>query len=113
MGELGTAWQDVDESAHVNVFDSFEKQKYDWRQQPEMTLVSASCKPEVVYYSGVAVLLKALKAMGVNAVYGAGRGLMTVSKLKNLACAYEVFREERGLPLTYNVVYGLLQNRQT
>ena len=68
-----------------------------------------SLNPEVLFYPDVISLLRELKSLGVNTVLEGQRGLMTRSKLNQLQKAYELHRTDAGLPLTYQVIYGVLQ----
>ena len=107
MHELDTAWQAVDEGMHTNSFLSFAEQKH--RLTTESLKLNAwHAQTETLFYPDVKSLLRELKALGVNTVCSPNKGLMTRKKLEALCDAYESFRREEGLPLSYNVVYGQL-----
>ncbi len=109
MAELISAWRGVDKGNHTNTFEPFEYQKTCLERPQKLKLVSLICQSEIQYYSNTMRLLRELKALGVNTVHSANRGLMTRRKLNSFTTAYESFREERGLPLTYRVVYGVVR----
>lgn len=108
LKELDLAWRAVGEYERVNRFDSGVLQKQQVHSC-SMVPVMFSQKAETVYYPDVISLLRSLKALGVNTVLAGRNGLVTRSKLKGLQQAYESFRTEVGLPLTYQVLYGVLQ----
>ncbi|WP_062263937.1 malonyl-ACP O-methyltransferase BioC [Endozoicomonas arenosclerae] len=108
MGELNEAWKQVDSNIHVNGFESFEHQK---KQVLESCFKQQSFKQqtETLYYPELFQLLRELKALGVNTVHSRQPGLMTRGRLLQLQEAYETFRVDAGLPLSYQVLYGILR----
>ena len=108
LQELDQAWQAIAETNRVNRFDVSEHQHQQVMESP-LQVISFRQQPETLFYPDVVSLLKELKALGVNTVLSGSQGLMTRTKLQGLQQAYEVFRTEAGLPLTYQVVYGVLQ----
>ena len=106
--ELDLAWQAVAETNRVNQFDSFESQSLSVKNST-FDALSFDQRAETLFYSDVVSLLKELKALGVNTVLSGHQGLMTRNKLQGLQVAYEIRRAEQGLPLTYQVIYGVLQ----
>ncbi|MGI9274630.1 MAG: malonyl-ACP O-methyltransferase BioC [Endozoicomonas sp.] len=108
MGELRRAWSAVDRHVHVNGFESLDVQRHKI-QQSGFEIQSYRQQTETLYYDSVNRILRELKALGVNTVHSRGQGLMTRSRLMGLQQAYEAFRQDRGLPLSYKVVYGVLR----
>ena len=108
--ELDSAWQAINEPFRVNQFDAFERQSGIIRQGV-MEIGSLTVTPEVLYYPDVFSLLRALKSLGVNTVLAGQQGLMTRRKLHGLRQAYEIYRTKAGLPLTYQVIYGVLKKK--
>ena len=109
LTELSQAWCQVDGYSHVNQYDTFDAQ---------LQQVAASDfepgflkqQAEVLHYPDTSLLLKELRALGVNTVTeGACSGLMTRRRLLAFRDAYENLRRPSGLPLTYQVVYGALR----
>ena len=107
MQELQLAWAAVDQHSHVNGFEPYSVQKRILQQSP-FKVHSFKQQTETVYYPSVPRLLKDLKALGVNAVPLRQQGLMSKSRMVKMQNAYEEFRTEAGLPLSYQVLYGIL-----
>ena len=108
--ELDSAWRSIDEPCRVNQFDSFDDQARVVDNGP-FSVSSFSIESETLFYPDVFSLLRELKSLGVNTVLGGTQGLITRSKLHRLQGAYEQYRSSRGLPLTYQVIYGVLQKQ--
>lgn len=106
--ELDVAWRAIDEPMRVNQFDAFIHQSA-IVDQSGMEVCLFSEIPETLYYPDVFSLLRELKSLGVNTVLAGQQGLMTRSKFLRLQHAYETCRTEAGLPLTYQVIYGVLR----
>lgn len=108
MNELDRAWQQVDQQAHINRFAASAEQKAVLEASP-LILQSFCTQRETLYYPDLPTLFRALKALGVNTVRTGAGGLLTAARLKAVERAYEQFRQEPGLPLSYQVIYGRLQ----
>ncbi len=108
LSELDYAWRAVDEPDRVNQFACYEWQKK-IISSSTLNTVLLSRQTEVMYYQDVISLLRELKSLGVNTVLAGRNGLITRNKLQGLQRAYERFRTEMGLPLSYQVIYGTLQ----
>ncbi|WP_257294947.1 malonyl-ACP O-methyltransferase BioC [Endozoicomonas sp. YOMI1] len=108
LKELDSAWCLAGEKDRVNRFDSFDTQKQRLNAS-DLVRQAFSLKPETLFYSNVITLLRSLKALGVNTVLADKGGLVTRRKLAALQQAYEKIRQPEGLPLTYQVIYGVLQ----
>ena len=109
MAELSLAWQLVDNASHTNTFMPFLEQKNHF-EAGFPNIHTLRCQTEKLSYPNVKTLLKDLKALGVNAVLSPNKGLTTRNRLEALEFAYEGFRRNDGLPLSYQVVYGCLEN---
>ena len=112
MHELKQAWDAVDRHVHVNDFDAYSTQKQ-CVQQSVFQMHSFKLQNETVYYPSVMQLLRDMKALGVNTVPSRQNGLMSRQRILKLQDAYEVFRTDTGLPLSYQVVYGILHKPQS
>ncbi|MFK0570867.1 malonyl-ACP O-methyltransferase BioC [Endozoicomonas sp.] len=108
LKELDAAWCLAGESDRVNRFNRFEAQQQSIVQS-DFSPRTFSLKAETLYYPDIITLLRGLKALGVNTVLAGNDGLLTRRKLEVLKQAYESFRQPDGLPLTYQVIYGVLQ----
>ncbi|WP_422139137.1 malonyl-ACP O-methyltransferase BioC [Endozoicomonas sp. ALC020] len=108
MVELQEAWRQVDSHVHINGFDSFEQQRL-WLLESGFRQQSFKQQTETLYYPELFQMLRELKALGVNTVHGRPSGLVTRRRLTQLQEAYESFRADAGLPLSYQVLYGILR----
>ncbi|MGO0305574.1 malonyl-ACP O-methyltransferase BioC [Endozoicomonas acroporae] len=108
LAELDNAWCLAGEKHRVNRFDSFDTQQQ-YLKASDLVRQAFSLKPETLFYPDVISLLRSLKALGVNTVLADKGGLVTRRKLEALQQAYEQIRQPEGLPLTYQVLYGVLQ----
>ncbi|MDD7804562.1 MAG: malonyl-ACP O-methyltransferase BioC [Endozoicomonas sp. (ex Botrylloides leachii)] len=111
LQELQTAWRLVDEGCHTNSFLSFAEQKCVLHRS-RLKHHSFLSQVEQQFYPDLYSLLKELKALGVNTVSSPVTGLMTRKKLNALEIAYEALRQHKGLPLSYQVVYGHFEQTQ-
>ena len=108
LKELDKAWCLAGETDRVNRFDSFEIQKQ-CLNGSDLVRQAFSLKTETLFYPDMITLLRSLKSLGVNTVLADKGGLLTRRKLEALKQTYEQVRQPEGLPLTYQVIYGVLQ----
>ncbi|RMQ42947.1 Malonyl- O-methyltransferase [Pseudomonas cichorii] len=110
LHELRESWQSVDGLVHVNRFRELD----DYRQlcaASGLRVRSLEVRPHVLYYPDVRSLTHELKALGAhNLNPGRPGGLTGRARIMGLVQAYERFRQEAGLPATYQVVYAVLEN---
>ena len=108
LQELRDSWQAVDGFVHVNRFRRFEDYQ---RICGDSGLACHVLKvmPQTLFYPDVRSLTHELKALGAhNLNPGRPGGLTGRARMLALLNAYEEFRQPRGLPATYQVVYGVL-----
>ncbi len=107
--ELRDSWQAVDGMVHVNRFREFE----DYQQlcaASGLQVRSLNVLPHVLHYPDVRSLTHELKALGAHNINpGRPGGLTGRARISALIEAYEGFRQEKGLPATYQVVYAVLE----
>ncbi|USE36979.1 malonyl-ACP O-methyltransferase BioC [Endozoicomonas sp. SCSIO W0465] len=108
LKELDNAWCLAGEKDRVNRFDNFVTQKQ-CLNDSDLVRQAFSIKAETLFYPDLITLLHSLKSLGVNTVLADKGGLLTRRKLETLQQAYEKIRQPEGLPLTYQVIYGVLQ----
>jgi len=106
LSELRQSWAAVDEYSHVNFFldmhDLGDALYQSGLKNPVMDVDWLNFK-----YDSVRDIMKGLKAIGAhNITSQRPQGLMGKQKLKDMTAAYETRRTEKGLPVTYEVVYG-------
>ena len=108
LAELRESWRQVDGQVHVNRFRAF-GQYQSFCAESGLQLLSLVREPQVLHFADVGRLMHELKAIGArNLNPGRPSGLTGRARLRALSEAYEHFRDEAGLPATYQVVYGVL-----
>ncbi|MEE4342587.1 malonyl-ACP O-methyltransferase BioC [Pseudomonas alliivorans] len=107
--ELRESWQSVDGQVHVNRF----RREDDYRQlcaSSGLNVNILGVRPHVLHYPDVRSLTHELKALGAhNLNPGRPSGLTGRERILGLVQAYERFRQNAGLPATYQVVYAVLE----
>jgi malonyl-CoA O-methyltransferase len=107
--ELRDSWQAVDGMVHVNRFREFD----DYQRlcaASGLKVRSLDVLPHVLHYPDVRSLTHELKALGAHNINpGRPGGLTGRARIQALIEAYETFRQEKGLPATYQVVYAVLE----
>lgn len=106
LGELRSAWAEVDAHTHVNRF-------LDMHQVGESLTHAGLAEPVLdvdrieLGYPDTLTLMRDLKAIGAhNVTAGRPRTLLGRKRLERLSAAYETFRRGAQLPATYEVIYG-------
>ena len=109
LRELRDSWQAVDGLVHVNRFRELE----DYRRlcaASGLQIRSLEVRPHVLHYPDVRSLTHELKALGAhNLNLGRPNGLTGRERIRRLVEAYEGFRDDAGLPATYQAVYAVLE----
>jgi malonyl-CoA O-methyltransferase len=107
--ELRDSWQAVDGMVHVNRFRRLE----DYQRLCDasgLQIRSLEVQPHVLHYPDVRSLTHELKALGAhNLNPGRPGGLTGRARILALIEAYEHYRQQAGLPATYQVVYTVLE----
>ncbi|PYY70045.1 malonyl-[acyl-carrier protein] O-methyltransferase BioC [Pseudomonas jessenii] len=107
--ELRDSWREVDGMVHVNRFREFGVYQQ-LCAASGLRVVSLQNLPHVLHYPDVRSLTHELKALGAhNLNPGRPGGLTGRARIMGLIEAYEQFRQARGLPATYQVVYAVLE----
>jgi malonyl-CoA O-methyltransferase len=106
--ELRDSWQAVDGMVHVNRFR--EREAYQRLcADSGLSVRSLEVLPHVLHYPDVRSLTHELKALGAHNINpGRPGGLTGRARIQALMEAYERFRQEKGLPATYQVIYAVL-----
>ncbi|KRW58872.1 malonyl-ACP O-methyltransferase BioC [Pseudomonas sp. TTU2014-080ASC] len=109
LQELRDSWQAVDGFVHVNRF----RHLSDYQRLcagSGLTQLSVQVEPEYLFYPDLRSLTHELKALGAhNLNPGRPGGLTGRARMLALINAYEQFRQPQGLPVTYQVLYGVLR----
>lgn len=107
--ELRDSWQAVDGRVHVNRF----RHEDDYRQlcaASGLQVRILDVCPQVLHYPDVRSLTHELKALGAhNLNPGRPNGLTGRERIMGMVKAYEGFRQDAGLPATYQVLYAVLE----
>ena len=106
LKELRASWQAVDDGPHVNEF-------IDMHDVGDALLQSQYLDPVMdmeiiqVTYNDVKTIMRDLKQIGAhNVMQGRSHQITGKNKLSNMMKAYEEFRHNGVLPVTYEIVYG-------
>ena len=109
LGELRDSWKRVDGYVHVNRF----RTSVDYQRlcrKSGLSLLSIDEQSHVEHFADLRSLMRSLKDIGAHNVNpGRPSGLSGRARLQALQRAYECQREPEGLPLTYQVIYGVLR----
>lgn len=109
LHELRSSWQQVDGLVHVNRF----REQQDYQRlcaASGLSIRSLQVLPHVLHYPDVRSLTHELKALGAhNLNPGRPTGLTGRERMQGLLRAYEAFRDQQGLPATYQVLYAVLE----
>ena len=106
LKELRQSWAKVDELAHVNAFT-------DMHDVGDALMQSGFADPVMdmemltMTYEDVKTVMRDLKQIGAhNVMQGRSHTMTGKNKLKNMMHAYEEFRDDGLLPVSYEIVYG-------
>ncbi|MBW8190259.1 malonyl-ACP O-methyltransferase BioC [Neiella marina] len=108
LWQLKKAWLKVDDYDHVNRFASvanIDKAANHARLQKAIGVV----RPHTFWYPDIRALFGSIRDVGANTVIGSKRqGLIGRQLWQKFQQAYDRFRTEEGLPLTYQIYYGVV-----
>jgi malonyl-CoA O-methyltransferase len=109
LAELKQAWASVDNLQHVNNFETAEDlEKY--IDDSGFEVENISCHTELDFYDDIRGLTDSLKRIGAhNMTQGRSKALTSAGKVKAFKVAMEAYREDEGLPASYNVFTCLLR----
>ncbi|WP_444943410.1 malonyl-ACP O-methyltransferase BioC [Microbulbifer sp. ZKSA006] len=102
--ELKQSWAQVDGGVHVNQFLPAAQ----WREAALHSGLAGAVRDELrlLHFDSLRQLMRELKGVGAHNINrAADKGMTGRRKLQRLSTAYEDRREERGLPVTYEVIY--------
>ncbi|MDD0845276.1 malonyl-ACP O-methyltransferase BioC [Pseudomonas sp. Gutcm_11s] len=112
LQELRDSWQAVDGFVHVNRFRRFE----DYQAlcaESGLQVLTLERRAKTLHFADLRELSRSLKDLGAhNLNPGRPGGLTGPARIRALMEAYEQRRTERGLPLTYQVVHGVLRKEE-
>jgi len=106
LKELRACWRQVDDAVHVNQFTDMHDIG-DTLLQVGFADPVMEAETITVNYTSVDKLMADLRAIGANVTaQGSRTGLTAPSVLTRLRQAYDVYRVDKLLPASYEVVYG-------
>ncbi|WP_263144464.1 malonyl-ACP O-methyltransferase BioC [Pseudomonas sp. RIT-PI-AD] len=109
LQELRDSWEAVDGFVHVNRFRRFEAYQRHCAASG-LQVLHLQRRAERLHVADLRQLTHELKALGAhNLNPGRPGGLTGPARIRALNDAYERQREAAGLPVTYQVVYGVLR----
>jgi malonyl-CoA O-methyltransferase len=109
LHELRESWRAVDGMVHVNRFRELEEYRR-LCTASGLQIARLEVRPHVLHYPDVRSLTHELKALGAhNLNPGRPSGLTGRERILRLVEAYEGFRDDAGLPATYQAVYAVLE----
>ncbi|MCC1498142.1 methyltransferase domain-containing protein [Alcanivorax sp. 1008] len=105
LRELKDSWAQVDEQVHVNTLLGAPQ----WLQQLErhqLACIDAQTITVTEHYPSLAAIGRMLKLTGAHHVSGRqSAGLLSPRRRRALEQAYEMKRDDKGLPLTWQVLF--------
>ena len=106
LQELRDSWSQVDSQPHINRF-------VDMHDIGDILLETRFAEPVMdmemmtVTYRDVTSIMRELKIIGAhNVVQGRSRGLTGKGRMQKVIDAYENYRQQEVLPVSYEVIYG-------
>lgn len=109
LAELKHAWQQVDHYVHVNRFAPLASLQQA-AAQAQLACIAEREAVHTLYFADLRELRHSLKALGAqNMNPGQATGLTGRQRLQAFSAAYEALRVPRGLPVSYQVYYVVLQ----
>ena len=104
--ELKNAWRSVDQAVHVNTFiDQQTIERY--VEKAGFSEIVVCSEDIVMHYQTPLQLMLELKGMGAHNINpGRNVGLTGVRGFKGMMQTYESTRTEKGIPATFQAVYG-------
>ncbi|TDQ37862.1 malonyl-ACP O-methyltransferase BioC [Thiopseudomonas denitrificans] len=107
--ELGLSWQAAGSTGRVNRF----RTQDDYRQHcanSGLQTLQLECRPHVQHYADVRAVTRHLRGIGAQHLQQGERpGLLGRNAYQRLLHSYEQLRQPAGLPVTWQVVYGVLR----
>ncbi len=105
LHELKSAWKQVDDYVHVNHFYPQDELRLA-AVAADLAIEHFAVEQRVMFFERLTELTRELKALGAHNINsGKPEGLTGRSRIAAFKLAYEQFRDERGLPATYEVFY--------
>ncbi|MBD1389690.1 malonyl-ACP O-methyltransferase BioC [Neiella sp. HB171785] len=108
LWQLKKSWLKVDDYDHVNRFASVASLEQSITQAKLHKAIGV-VRPHTFWYPDIKSLFASIRDVGANTVIGAKRkGLIGRQLWQKFHQAYEGYRTDEGLPLTYQIYYGVV-----
>jgi malonyl-CoA O-methyltransferase len=105
MPELAHCWQQVDGHTHINHYPSYEALISQIRVAG-LQLEKSRCEPLTMWFDSAKSAIDSLKKVGASVLVEEDeRHVVTPFMWRRFLSEYEKLRTEKGIPLTYQVVY--------
>jgi len=107
LWQLKKAWRTVDEFEHINRFPTMAEldRAVDGARLNRKIRLS---RPQTNWYPDIRAAFASLRGVGANTVLGNQRkGLMGRRTFQKLTDAFDQFGDNSGLPMTYQIYYGV------
>jgi malonyl-CoA O-methyltransferase len=106
LGELRAAWSAADDGVHVSDFPSMQRLA-EAAMQAGLEPPVLDTETHLLHYADAHALMRSLRQLGArNAARARARGVTSPRRLQAMIRAYEGARTARGLPASYEVLYG-------
>lgn len=113
LRELKLAWQQVDNYVHVNRFQPQDSLRLA-AVGAALAIDHFAVEQRVIYFDRLTELTRELKSLGAHNINAGKReGLTGRSRIAAFKAAYESYRDEQGLPATYEIFYLSVHKKVT
>lgn len=105
MPELAHCWQQVDGHTHINHYPSYHALVAQIRRAG-LQLEKSTCEPLTMWFDTAKAAIDSLKKVGASVLVEEDeRQVVTPFMWRRFLSEYEKLRTEKGIPLTYQLVY--------
>jgi len=105
MPELAHCWRQVDGHTHINHYPSYDELIAQIRHAG-LHLEKSVCEPLTMWFDSTRAAIDSLKKVGASVLVEEDeRQVVTPFMWRSFLAEYEKLRTEKGIPLTYQVVY--------
>jgi len=105
MPELAHCWQQVDGHTHINHYPSYDH-LISQIKEAGFELVKSVCEPLTMWFDSSKAAIDSLKKVGASVLIEKDeRQVVTPAMWRDFLLEYEKLRTDKGIPLTYQLVY--------
>lgn len=111
MPELAHCWGQIDGHSHINHYPEYDE-IIKQIKGAGLELEKSECKPLTMWFASTKEAINSLKKVGASVLVEADeRQIVTPTVWRDFLSEYEQLRTEKGIPLTYQLVYLHLKKR--